>query len=92
MLWRRMESGALVLAEELLPLIEDASVSLWRADGKGLAPKLLPPEELPASAWEGGLGIAYSTDNAGTWLWQGSIVLSGKRLTSTAVTKIVAGK
>lgn len=89
--WRRTENGELVLAEELLPLIEDASVSLWRADGKGLAPKLLPPEELPASPWKGALGITYSADNAGTWLWQGSIVLSGKRLTATAVTRIVAG-
>lgn len=88
MLWRRAENGALVLAEELLPLVEDASVSFWRADGKGLAPKLLPPEELPASAWQGALGIAYGADNAGTWLWQGSIVLNGKRLVATAVTKI----
>ena len=91
MVWRRMENGELVLAEELLPLIEDASVSFWRADGRGLAPKLLPQEALPASAWEGGLGIVYSADNAGTWLWQGSIVLNGKRLTATAVTRIAAG-
>lgn len=74
--WHDTTDGVPERSEELTALLQDASVTLWRAEGTTApAPVVL---QLPS----GGIHASFDYQNQGTWLYEARGTLNGQELTA----------
>ena len=81
--WRYGEDGSLAVAQEFVPLLEQAEVTMHCVtDPEAPQPDIFPWD----SIWPGGIRILFPAGYCGLWRYEATAVIDGEILTATATT------
>lgn len=84
--WKVNADNGREIVIDFIPLLKDAQVRLWRAEGN----KADAPEVFTASGfWPGGIRATYTNRSMGIWYYELSATLGDQPLTALATAEIV---